>query len=89
MRLLPKKSRVVLEEEDDKNETMAEGEGGSDEVVWMDGEDGSPDDLRYNGEDKKNRSITREHAEDSFEARNCNTSKVRSKSRNTIFQLTT
>ena len=55
----------------------------------MDGEDEQPDDLRYNGESKKNCCITSEHVEDSFEARNCNTIKVRGKSRNTIAQLTT
>ena len=79
---------MVLEEEDDNNENMAEGEEGGDEGIWMDGEDEPPDDLRYNGEGKKNRCMNREHAEDSFEASNCNTGKVRSKSRNEIAQST-
>ena len=48
----------------------------------MDGEDEPPDDLRYNGEGKKNR-------KDSFEANNSNIRKVRSKSRNKIAQSKT
>ena len=61
------------------------------ELTGPDGDiDGKqPDDLRYNEESKKNCCITSEHVEDSFEARNCNTIKVRSKIRNTIAQLTT
>ena len=54
----------------------------------MDGEDKQPDDLRYNGEGKKYFWTTQEHAEDSFEASNCNTSKGRSKIRNEIAQST-
>ena len=68
---------------------MAEGVEGGDEGVWMDGEDEPPDYLRYNGEGKKIRSINREHAEDSFEANNCNISKVRSESCNKIVQSKT
>ena len=45
---------------------MSEGEEGNDEGVWMDGEDETSDDLRYNGEGKKNCCINWEHAEDSF-----------------------
>ena len=60
---------------------------GGDEGVCMDVEDEPPDDLRYNGEGKKNRCMNREHTEDSFEANNRNISKVRSKSRNTIAHL--
>ena len=52
-------------------------------------EDEPPDDLRYNGEVNKNRCMNREHAEDSFEANNCNISKVRSKSHNKIVQSKT
>ena len=55
----------------------------------MDGEDEPPDDLRYNGEGNKNRYMKREYAEDSFEASNCKTINVRSKSRNTILQSKT
>ena len=84
MGILPKEIRVVSKEEDDNDETISEGEEGDDEGVWMDGGNEKPDDLRYNGEGKKNRCINREHAEDSFEAINCNTRKVRSKTRNTI-----
>ena len=40
----------MSEEEDINNGTMAEGFERDDEVVWMDGEDASSDDLRYNGE---------------------------------------
>ena len=54
----------------------------------MYGEDNPPDYFRYNGKGKKNHCNTQEHAEDSFEANNCNTSKVRSKIRNTIAQST-
>ena len=68
---------------------MAEGKEGGDEGVWMDGEDETPDDLRWNGEGKKFFLINQEHVEDIFEARNCNTSKVRSKIRNIIAQLNT
>ena len=32
----------------------------------MDREDEPPDDLRYNGEGKKNRCMNQEHTEDSF-----------------------
>ena len=39
MGIMPKDSRVVLEEEDGNYETMAEGVEGYDEGVWMDGED--------------------------------------------------
>ena len=46
--ILPEESRVVLEEENDNDETTAEGEEGDDDGVWMDGEDKPPDDLRYN-----------------------------------------
>ena len=80
---------MVSEEKDDNNETMVEGEEGGDGVVWMDWEDEPTDELRYNGEGNKNRCITWEHVEDIFEARNCNTSKVRSKIRNIIAQLNT
>ena len=55
----------------------------------MDGEDNTPDNLRYNIEGTKNRCITQEHAEDSFEARGRYTSKVKSKSRNEIAHSTT
>ena len=68
---------------------MEEGKEGSDEGVCMDGEDQPPDDLRYNGEGKKNCCFNQEHAEDKFEAINRNTSKVRSESRNTIAHSTT
>ena len=54
----------------------------------MYGEDEPPDDLRYNGEGNKNCCMNREHAEDSFEAKNRKISKVRSESRNTIVQST-
>ena len=53
MGILPKESRVVLEEEDENDETMSEGEEGEDEGLCMDGEDEPPDDLRYNREGKK------------------------------------
>ena len=79
----------MSKEEDKNNETMAEGGEWGNECVWMYGEDDPSDDLRYNGEDKKNRCITWEHAEDIFEASNHNTSKIRSKIRNTIVQSTT
>ena len=36
--IIPKESWVVLEEEDDNNETMAGGVEGEYEGVWMDGE---------------------------------------------------
>ena len=45
---------------------MAEWVERGDECVWMDGEDELPDDLRYNGEGKKNCCMNRENAEDSF-----------------------
>ena len=86
MGILPKESRTVSEKEDNNNGTMAEGVEGEDEGVWMDGEDKPPDDLRYNVEGNKNRSMTREHAEDSFEANNRNISKVKSESRSIIVQ---
>ena len=49
MGILPKESRVVSEEEDNNNDTMAEGVEGDDKGAWMDGEDEPPDDLRYTG----------------------------------------
>ena len=55
----------------------------------MDGEEYPPDDFRYNGEGKKNRCITWEHAEESFEAGNQNIRKVRSEIRSTIAQSNT
>ena len=55
----------------------------------MDREEDTPDNLRNNQEGKKKCCITWEHAEDSFEASNCKTSKVRSKIRNTIARSTT
>ena len=76
MEILPNESWLVSEEEEDNNETMAEGEEGENEELWMDGEGEQPDYLRYNGEVKKNCCITREHVEDSFEASNRNTRKV-------------
>ena len=48
------KSRMVSEDKDKNYETMSEGVEGENEGVWMDGEDKPPDDLRYNGEGKKN-----------------------------------
>ena len=65
------------------------GGGRGDEVVWMDREDEPPDDTRYNGEGKKNCCNTREHAEDSFEASNCNTRKFISKTHNKNAHSTT
>ena len=62
MGILPNKSRVVLEEEDENYETMIEGEEGGDEGVCMDDEDDQPDDLKYYGEGKKKHCTTREHA---------------------------
>ena len=53
---------MVSEEEYEKSETMVEGVEGGNEGVWMDGEDEPPDDLRYNGEGKKNRCMNREHS---------------------------
>ena len=50
----------------------------------MDGEEEPPDELRYNGEGKKNCCINQEHAEESFEVRNHNISKVMSKTHNKI-----
>ena len=64
--ILSRESRVVSEEEGSNNDTMAEGEEGRDEVIWMDGKDDPPDDLRYNGEGKKNHYMNQEHVEDSF-----------------------
>ena len=55
----------------------------------MDGEEKTPDDLRYNGEGNKNRCMNQEHAEDIFEANNCNIIKVKSEIRNTIVHLKT
>ena len=55
----------------------------------MDGEDETPDCLRYNGEGKKNLCINWEHSEDSFEASNRKISKFRSKICTTIAQSTT
>ena len=40
---------MVSEEEENNNETTTEGEEGGYEGVWMDGEETSPDDLRYDG----------------------------------------
>ena len=84
MGILLKESQVVSEEEYDNDKTIAKGREGGNEGVWMDREDKPPDDIRYNIEGKKNRCVTQDHVEDSFEASNHNTSKVRSKSRNTI-----
>ena len=78
MGILPKESRVVSEEEDDNDETTEEGEEGNDGGVCMDGKDETYDNLRHNREGKKNRCMNREHAEDIFEANNCNISKFRS-----------
>ena len=50
----------------------------------MDGEDETPDDLRWNGEGKKFFLINQEHVEDIFEASNHNIIKVRSESCNKI-----
>ena len=68
---------------------MEEEDEGDDERMCMNREDDPPDDLRYNGEGKKNCCINLEHAEDIFEAINCNISKVRSKSCNKIAQSKT
>ena len=87
--ILPNESRVVLEEEDENNETMAEGVEGYDKGVWMYWKGEPPDDLRYNVEGKKNCCMNREHAEDIFEASNRNISKVRNKTHNTIVQSKT
>ena len=86
MGIMPKESRLKSEEEDKNYETAAEGEDGGYEGVWMDGEDDPHDDLRYNGEGKKNSCIAHEHVENTFEAINRNTSKVSSKTRNTTYQ---
>ena len=51
--ILSRESRVVSEEEGSNDDTMAEGEEGRDEVIWMDGEDDPPDELRYNREGNK------------------------------------
>ena len=67
MVILTREIWVVLEEKDNNDETMTEGVEGNNEGVWIEGEDEPPDDLRYNGEGKKNCCINREHAEDSFE----------------------
>ena len=80
---------MVSEEEEDNDDTMADGVEGDDKGVWNDGEDEPPDDLRYNGEGKKNCCINREHAEDSFEASNHIISKVRSERCNIITQSKT
>ena len=45
---------MVSEEENENNDTMAEGVEGYGEGVWMGREEDPPDDLRYNGEGKKN-----------------------------------
>ena len=79
---------MVSEEEDNNDETMAEGEEGDNEGVCMYGKDMPPDDLSYNEEGNKKFSIIQEHAEDSFEAINQNISKVRSEIHNTIAQST-
>ena len=42
---IPKESWVVLEEEYNNDETMAEEEEGDNAGVWMDGEDEPPNDL--------------------------------------------
>ena len=89
MEILPKKSRVVLEEEDNNNGTMAEREEGDEECVWMDGEDEPTYELMYDGKGKKNHCMNREHAEDSVEANNCSISKLRSESRNKTVQSKT
>ena len=68
---------------------MVEGVEGDNGGVSMDGEDNPTDEIRYNGEGKKNRCMNWEHAEDSFEAKNRKISKVRSESRNTIVQSKT
>ena len=47
----------------------------------MDGKDDPPDELRYKREGKKNCFMNQEHADDSFEAKNRDISKVRSKRR--------
>ena len=79
----------MSEKEDENNETMSEGVEGDDGGVWVDAEDEPLDDLRYNGEGKKNCCMNREHAEASFEANNHNTSKVKSEIRNAIVQSKT
>ena len=45
---------MVSEDKDKNDETMQEGVERENEGVWMDREDKPPDDLRYNGEGKKN-----------------------------------
>ena len=40
---------------------MAEGVEGDEIDVWMDEDDVPPDDLRYNGEGKKNCCMNQEH----------------------------
>ena len=84
MGILPKEIWEVSEEEDNNYGTMAEGVEGYDEGIWMDGEEKTPDDIRYNGEGKKNCCMNQEHAEDSFEVNNRNIRKVRRESCNTI-----
>ena len=79
----------MLEEEEDNYETMAKWVEGENKYVWMDEEEEPPDELRYNGEGKKNRCMNWEHAEDSFEANNHNISKFKSESRNQIVQSKT
>ena len=89
MGILPKESWVVLEEEYHNNGTITEGVEGDYEGVLMDGEEELPDDLSYDGECEKNCCMNRENAENTFEANNCNISKVRSEIRNTIIQSKT
>ena len=45
---------------------MVEGVEGDNGGVSMDGEDNPTDEIRYNGEGKKNRCMNREHAEGSL-----------------------
>ena len=78
MGILPKEIWVVEEEEDESDETMSKRVEGDYEGVWMDGEDKPTDDIRYNGEGKKNRCMNRKHAEDIFEASKWYISKARS-----------
>ena len=89
MVIMPKESQIVLEEEYDQDDTMAEGKDRDNEGVWIDGEEELSYDLRYNGEGKINFCTTRWHAEDSFEASNHDTRKFIRKSRNTIYLSTT
>ena len=89
MGILPKEIQAVLEEEDENDETMAEGVEGGNEGICMDREYHPHDDLRYNGEGNKHHFMNLDHAEDSFEAKKRNISKVRSETRNTISQSLT